>query len=70
MKKVFKYIYVVPCDTTIDSDFFQNNMVIASDQKLDLKNTYDLNLKDAIILTDDYSPVDSLVDSTIALVTK
>ena len=45
-------------------------MVIASDQKLDLKNTYDLNLKDAIILTDDYSPVDSLVDSTIALVTK
>ena len=41
-------------------------MVIASDDKLSLEDTYDLALdENEIIITDDYCPIDSLIEDLI-----
>ena len=63
LKQVFKNVYVVPCNTLDDFDVLQNIMVVATDQELELTHTITLNTDDAIILTDDFCPVESLLES-------
>ena len=62
LKTVFNNVYIVPCHFTNDIYTVQNLMVVATDDTLQLDNTVDLNLDDStIILTDNYSPIDSLI---------
>ena len=62
LKTVFNNVYIVPCFFTDDLYTVQNIMVVATDDTLQLDNTVDLNLDDStIILTDNYSPIDSLI---------
>lgn len=62
LKQVFKNVYVVPCRDSNNYELIQNNMVIATDDTLFLRNTVNLNIPtDTIILTDNYCPVDSLI---------
>ena len=62
IKKVFNNVYIVPCRSTQNTELVQNNMVIASDQNLELEGEYILDIKDnEIVITDDYCPVDTLI---------
>ncbi len=62
IKKVFKNVYVVPCNLADDKNKVINNMVIATDDNISFENVYNLEIKaDEITLTDDYCPVDSLI---------
>ncbi len=62
LKQVFKNVYVVPCNDLNDVDLVQNNMVIATDDILNIEDTYEINLSDEdIVITDDYCPVDTLI---------
>ena len=61
LKKVFKNVYVVPCGSISNLDLVQNNMVIATDDNLKLDNQIDIDINDAILLTDNYCPIESLV---------
>ena len=64
LKKVFKNVYVIPCNTITELEVAQNNMVIASDDDINLTgvNVHDLKIDEKeIVLTDDYCPVDTLV---------
>ncbi len=66
LKKVFNNVYVIPCNTMDDLDVAQNNMVIATDDVLNLEGVYDLNLdENEIVITDDYCPIDSLVSDLV-----
>lgn len=61
LKNIFKNVYVIPCDS---ADVYTpiNIMVIATDDIIYYKDSYDLQLGDnEIILTDDYCPIDALV---------
>ena len=61
LRKVFKNVYVIPCNTD-DENSVQNNMVIATDDDISYENTYVLTVSDKdIVLTDDYCPVDTLI---------
>ena len=61
LRKVFKNVYVIPCNTD-DENSVQNNMVIATDDDIAYENTYVLTVSDKdIVLTDDYCPVDTLI---------
>ena len=62
LKQVFKNVYVVPCSEYNNHELVQNNMVVATDSKLTLENSVELNIPlNTIVLTDNYCPVDSLV---------
>lgn len=62
LKTVFNNVYVVPCFYKDDFDIVQNIMVIATDDTLQLEDTVDIKLDDSpLILTDNYSPIDSLI---------
>lgn len=62
LKKVFKNVYIVPCNNKDDLEVVQNNMVIATDCDLLLNDNYDIKINEnEIILTDDYCPVDTLI---------
>lgn len=62
LKTVFKNVYIVPCYTLTDTSMIQNIMVVATDDVLNLENTYNLNLNDnELVLTDNYSPIDTLI---------
>ena len=61
LKQVFKNVYVVPCTYKDNLELVQNNMVIATDDELNIDNTVKVDTTNSIILTDNYCPVDSLV---------
>jgi len=62
IKKVFKNVYVIPCNYVNNKVVVQNIMVIATDDNLILENNIELEIpKNTIILTDNYAPIDSLV---------
>lgn len=62
LKQIFKNVYVIPCRDNNNYELVQNNMVIATDNTLNLSNALNLNLlSDTFILTDNYCPVDSLI---------
>lgn len=66
LKKVFNNVYVIPCNSNKNLYNTQNTMVIASDDELSLEDTYDLALdENEIIITDDYCPIDSLIEDLI-----
>ena len=61
LKKVFNNVYVIPCNDSENLYYPQNNMVIATDDDLNLEWIYDLKLdENEIVITDDYCPIDSL----------
>ena len=62
LKQVFNNVYVVPCFDLKDTELIGNNMVIATDDTLILRNVYNLVLSnDEIVLTDEYCPLDYLI---------
>ena len=61
LNQVFENVYVIPCLDKDDYEIVQNNMVIATDDELFLEDTAKVNTSDAIILTDNFCPVDSLI---------
>ena len=63
LKQVFKNVYIVPCNYTEDYTKMQNCMVVATDQDLELTSVVHIKTDDSIILTDDFCPVESLVES-------
>ena len=61
LKKVFKNVYVIPCNSNVDRKKHQNVMVISTDQDIDYDDIYNLQIdKNEIILTDNYCPIDNL----------
>lgn len=61
LKQVFKNVYIIPCND-VDVYTIGNNMVIATDDDIYYKDSYDLQLgDDEVILTDDYCPIDTLI---------
>lgn len=61
LKQVFKNVYVVPIDNYQEYQEY-NNMVIATDDTLNIENCYDLKIEEnEIVLTDNYCPVDTLI---------
>ena len=61
LKQLFKNVYAVPCNSINDLELVQNIMVISTDEDLYIDNTVDIDLTGAILLTDNFCPVDSLV---------
>lgn len=65
ISQVFKYVYIIPCgdleNEVITPAASTNNMVIASDLPLDIAGTAELENPTAMVLTDDYCPVDFLI---------
>ena len=63
LKQVFKNVYIVPCRKVEDPTNVINNMVIATDDDLDIDIKYNFQVSEnEIILTDDYCPIDTLCD--------
>ena len=65
LKKVFKYVYVVPVYENVKKNNYVNWMVVATDNdNYKPENAVDLELTDKdIVLTDDYNPIDSLIST-------
>lgn len=61
LKTKFTNVYVVPVKNQSIYEL-QNIIVIATDINLDINNSYELNLEDSIILTDNYAPIEKLID--------
>lgn len=61
LKKYFKNVYVIPCNNKDDKNVVQNNMVIATDENINYDNYAVINYDDAIVLTDNYCPVDTII---------
>ena len=61
IKSEFNYVYIVPCELKYQLNTVQNVMIIASDSKLDIDNTVEIDLDDGVLLTDNYHPVNSLL---------
>ena len=63
MSKVFKYVYVVSVYEQPRLDKVLNWVVIATDNdKYQPENTIDLDVSESIVLTDDYNPVEMIVN--------
>lgn len=64
MKKVFKNVYVIPVHKNAMPDKYINWMVVATDNNsYKPEKVMDLNMSNAIVLTDDYNPIDELVST-------
>ncbi len=63
IKKVFKNVYVIPCNDMNDLERIQNNMVIATDDVINLEKTATVDYNNGVLLTDNYCPVDTLIPS-------
>lgn len=61
LKQVFKNVYVVPCTYKDNLELVQNNMVIATDDELNIDDAVEVDISNTIVLTDNYCPVDSWV---------
>lgn len=63
LRKVFKNVYVVPCNRDENKiDLPHNNMIVASDDDISLEGTVELNIsEDEYVLTDNFCPVDLLI---------
>ena len=61
LKQIFKNVYVIPCDDKKDKNLIQNNMVVASDDFLDIKDFVEINFDKEKIITDDFCPIENLV---------
>ena len=62
IEQIFKNVYCIPCDLNNDEKFVQNFMIIASDRDdLLFEDAISLDFdNDDIILTDNYSPVETM----------
>ena len=61
LKQVFKNVYIVPCNDKENVERVQNNMIIATDSELNLEYVVKVDTKNAILLTDNFCPVDSII---------
>ena len=65
MKKVFKHVYVLPVYENAKPKKFINWMVVATDNdSYKPEDAMEVDLSDAITLTDDYNPVDQLISTS------
>lgn len=68
LQQVFGHVVVVRCEDNIsdpDNDF-HNYMVYCSDFPLNVDGEIELDLSDAVVLTDDYAPVEAMADAWAA----
>lgn len=64
LKEKFLNVYVIPCNSVDELYLTQNNMVLATDEKLNIDESILYNLKiddNDIVITDDYCPIDKLI---------
>lgn len=61
LKQVFKNVYIVPCKSKNNNEKVKNNMVIATDDELNIDGTVEVDFSNSNVLTDNYCPVDSLI---------
>ena len=61
LKQVFKNVYIVPCNTKTNLELVQNNMIIATDSKIYFEDSVQIDTKNAIVLTDNFCPVDTII---------
>ena len=61
LKRVFKNVYVIPCNNREDLYRVQNNMVVATDEIINFEKCVKVSNEKNIILTDNYCPVDTLI---------
>ena len=61
---MFKNVYVIPVHKNAMPDKYINWMVVATDNNsYKPEKVMDLNMSNAIVLTDDYNPIDELVST-------
>lgn len=62
LKKAFKHVYVLRANGESDPSVFQNLIVIATDSENGFINDVEFDFSDAVIITDDYCPVNKLAE--------
>ena len=61
LKEVFKNVYVIPCDNKDNLQKIQNNMIVATDDIIDIHDGVNIDTKEAVLLTDNYCPIEALI---------
>lgn len=62
LRRVFKYVYVMPVFKGATANQYTNWMVIATDNTYEPSDVVDIEIADNdLVLTDDYNPIDSLI---------
>ena len=61
LKQQFKNVYVIPCNDRNDKERIQNNMVVATDDEINFPDSIEINLDNAIILTDNFCPTETII---------
>ena len=64
LKQFFYNVYVIPCSNKNDKNVVQNNMVIATDEKLNFEDNVNIDYHKAKVLTDNYCPIDTIIPKT------
>ena len=61
LKNYFKNVYVVPCNYKNDRNIVQNNMVVATDDTINLEGNVNIDYSGTRLITDNYCPIDTLI---------
>ena len=61
LKSIFKNVYVIPCNLKDNYDIVQNNMVIATDENIDFKDSIRVKYEEGKVLTDNYNPIETII---------
>lgn len=61
LRQVFKNVYIVPCNDKINLERVQNNMIVATDSEIYFEDAVQVDTKNAILLTDNFCPVDTII---------
>lgn len=64
LREVFAHVYLLPTVEGQSGDLFGNFMMIATDEDVRFENAFDCDVSHAIVLTDDYCPVDAMVGTS------
>ena len=62
LKEYFENVYVIPCNNANELNRVQNIMVIATNQEIEYENAVIVNDSEGIILTDNYNPINMMVN--------
>ena len=61
LKRIFKNVYVIPCNFKDNYDIVQNNMVIATDEDINFTDNARVKYEEGKILTDNYNPIETII---------
>lgn len=61
LKRIFKNVYVIPCNFKDNYDIVQNNMVIATDEDINFTDNARIKYEEGKILTDNYNPIETII---------